>query len=116
MTTTNFDNRSFRGTVNYDDGDLTRDVVFRYHQRDRYVWGEFDGGRVVRGNLVGRVRDDGTLDLLWQYVNSDGRLIGGICVSRPEELDDGRYRVKESWTITIGGDGMGSSEIEEVRE
>ncbi len=116
MSDFNFDNRLFRGVENYDDGDLTGEVLFEYHQRDNVVWGEFHGGRIACGNLVAHMRDDGTLDMLWQYVNIDAHLVGGICISRPEVLADGRYRVRESWSITVGGDAMGTSAIEEVRE
>lgn len=116
MSGFNFNNRRFRGVENYDDGDLTGEVLFLCHQRKNVVWGEFHGGRIACGNLVAHMRDDGTLDMLWQYVNIDAHLVGGICISRPEVLSDGRYRVSESWSITVGGEGMGRSVIEEVKE
>ena len=116
MNDFDLNNRKFRGVENYDDGDLTGDVVFNYHQDGEFLWGEFAGGRIARGSMVARMRDDGTIDMLWQYVNIDGNLVGGICLSKPELLPDGRYRVHESWSITVGGDGMGNSVIEEIRE
>ncbi|MCB2230462.1 n-acetylglutamate synthase [bacterium] len=116
MSKFDFNRRRFRGIENYDDGDLTGEVLFTYHQDGKFVWGEFSGGRVARGNLVARMREDGVIDMLWQYVNIDANLVGGICLSKPEVLPDGRYRVHESWSITVGGDGMGTSVIEEVNE
>jgi len=110
----NYNDRQFRGVVNYDDGDLTRETLFVYHQKGDTVWGECTGGGVARGFLVGRVGGDGLLTLLWQYVSHDGRLVGGTCVSRPEVLADGRLRLHEEWAVTYGGNQKGSSIVEEI--
>ena len=114
MTTINYGGRRFRGVVNYDDGDLTRETLFAYHQEGSIVWGECAGGGVAHGFLVGTVGDDEVLTLLWQYVSHDGRLVGGTCVSRPEVLADGRLRLHEEWAVTLGGTQKGRSVIEEV--
>jgi hypothetical protein len=114
VTSINYDNCRFRGVLNYDDGDLTRETLFVYHQEGNIVWGECAGGGVTRGSLVGIVGGDGLLQLLWQYASHDGRLVGGTCVSRPEVLADGRLRLHEEWAVTYGGNQKGSSVIEEI--
>ena len=118
MTEFNYDNRKFVGIENYDDGDLTGDVVFKYQQSGSEVRGTFAGGRVQQGKLVAEVLTDGRLDMIWQYLNIDGQFVSGTCISTPEILPDGRYRLHEEWTITGGpNQGLaGKSVIEEIRD
>jgi len=117
MVIPDLDGREFLGVVNYDDGDANRDTRFHYHQDGRRVWGTYQGGNVQFGSVVAIVNDAGHLDLLWQYVNRDGRLCCGTCLSVPELLPDGRYRLHETWSITAGqGQGdSGTSVIEEIK-
>lgn len=111
----NLDNRLFRGVVNYDDGDLTPDTRIHYFQKGRAVWGDMVGGAIAHGDLVARQEDDGSLTMRWQYVTIDGRVVSGRCRSTVEQLDDGRLRLHENWTID-GPDGYtGTSVIEEIR-
>jgi hypothetical protein len=116
MSQFNYDGKSFVGIENYDIGDLTKNIVFRYHQRDDVVWSVFEGGRVLHGHTLARLLDDGRLDMVWQYLNVDGRFVTGTCMSTPEMLPDGRYRLHEAWTISgappVGESG--SSVIEET--
>ncbi len=114
MPEANYHNRCFVGVVNYDDGDLTRDVLFRYQQKGDVVWGTFEGGRVKFGTLVAAADAVGNLDMAWQYLNVDGDFVSGDCRSRLEVLEDGRYRLHETWTIH-GSGNTGTSAIEEVR-
>lgn len=116
MTAVDYNNRKFIGTVNYDDGDMTPETVFHYRQRRQAVWGTFEGGRVAFGTLVARLLEDGGLDMLWQYVTEDGRLVSGSCRSVLDILPDGRYRLHESWTAVGDGEYAGTSVIEEIRE
>ncbi len=115
MTDFNYDNRYFRGTVNYDDGDLTCDTLFHYRQQGSVVWGTYAGGNVSFGTLVAKVRADGRLDMVWQYLNKAGEFHSGTCLSTPEILPDGRYRLHESWQVADGHGTSCSSVIEEVR-
>ena len=110
--TVSYHNKRFCGVANYDDGDLTKEVLFHSHQKNRTVWGTFEGGRVRFGTLVANVLDDDKLDMVWQYLNIDGEFVSGRCRSVPEQLPDGRLRLHESWTTT-GGE-PGTSVIEEV--
>jgi hypothetical protein len=118
MTEYNYHNRRFRGLENYDEGDLTQEVVFHYTQSGSVVKGTFAGGRVTDGSLLAEVFADGRLDMIWRYRNVDGQDCYGTCTSTPEILPDGRYRLHEKWTITGGpltGES-GTSSIEEIAE
>ena len=118
MTSFDLHNRIFVGVVNYDDGDANQDTVFRYYQDGEVVWGTYEGGRVRYGQILARVTPEGKLDMVWQYLNLDDQLIAGTCTSTPELLPDGRYRLNETWVITLGpaAGQSGESVIEEIRE
>jgi len=64
--------------------------------------------------LIATVDDTGRLDMRYQQVAIDGTLKAGRCISTPEVLPDGRLRLHESWNWTEGGDGSGTSVIEEM--
>ncbi|MEW5795416.1 MAG: n-acetylglutamate synthase [Candidatus Zixiibacteriota bacterium] len=110
-------NRRFVGVDNYDDGDARRDTVFNYDQSGDIVTATYSGGRIRHGQILARVTQDNSLEMTWQYLNVDGILIAGTCRSVPELLPDGRYRLHESWTVTVGPnqDESGTSVIEEIR-
>ncbi|MBU0984221.1 MAG: n-acetylglutamate synthase [candidate division Zixibacteria bacterium] len=110
-----FNNRMFKGVENYTDGDLNPDTRFHYYQKGDAVWAISEGGGCAIGTLIAKMRDDGTLDMAWQYMNLKGEMFTGRCVSKPEILPDGRYRVREDWTID-GTDIKDWSVIEEIRE
>lgn len=112
MAKINYDGRVFKGVENYHDGDLNPDTRFHYHQKGDVVWGEVIGGDVACGSLLAAVREDGSLDMSWHYVNTKGKLIRGLCHSIPEVLSDGRLRLLEEWLID-GGEA-GRSAIEEI--
>jgi len=112
MTQYNYDNRLFVGVENYDGGDLTGETLFKYYQDSNTVWGTYKGGGVVFGTLIAKLLDDGSLDMVWQYINRDGNFVSGTCRSTPEVLPDGRYRLNESWETSDGISG--TSVIEEI--
>ena len=80
----------------------------------RVVTASYSGGGVRDGVLVGVVDADGSLDLRYAHVADDGRLMTGRCDSVLQVLEDGRYRLHETWEWTSGGQGAGVSVIEEV--
>ncbi|MDH3890190.1 MAG: n-acetylglutamate synthase [candidate division Zixibacteria bacterium] len=111
MTDISYDGKWFVGVVNYDDGDLTKDVTFHYRQTGNTVWGTFQGGRVRFGTLLADVLQNNQLKMIWQYLNVDGQFVSGECLSTPELLPDGRLRLAETWSTVDGP--TGTSVIEE---
>lgn len=111
-----YNNRKFRGIVNYHDGDLTEDTLFTYYQEGKIVWGTFKGGGVLLGTLIALVDASGCLDMRFQYINTKLKHIAGSCLSTLETLEDGRYRLHEIWKVTEGSEGSGSSVVEELAE
>jgi hypothetical protein len=114
MSELSYNNKRFVGVENYDDGDLTQDVLFHYKQVGNTVWGTFEGGRVRFGTLVADVLENNQLRMVWQYLNIDGEFVSGECLSKPKLLPDGRLRLEETWSTANGP--TGTSAIEEIPE
>jgi hypothetical protein len=115
VTQVDYDGRVFRSISNSAGGDVDAATRFHYHQRDRVVTGTYSGGGVREGVLIGLVAEDGSLDLRYAHVAADGGLMTGRCDSVVQVLDDGRYRLHETWEWTGGGQGSGVSVVEEER-
>jgi hypothetical protein len=118
-----YDGRVFRSTGGPGDpskcgspgqsGSGQGDVVGRYHQRGELVWGEFDGGRVLEGRLVGRCRPDGSVEFAYCQVLDGGEIVAGRCVSTPHRRAGGRIALEERYRRMDGTSGV--SWIEEVQ-
>ena len=92
-------------------GDVGEGTVFTYHQEGDCVWAEYAGGAVHRGFLVGTRRGD-RLDFRYTHLDSVGDTSSGHCISRVEELPDGRTRLHETWSWESRV-GSGQSILEE---
>lgn len=84
---------------------------FAYHEDAGRIWAEYEGGDVVRGNLVG-TRDGDRLDFRYVQLRTDGGTSSGHCVSTVVELPDGRVRLEETWEWE-SQEGSGTSVVEE---
>ncbi len=113
MTTINYDNRRFRSVENSGTGEVGRDTVFQYHHVDNIVWAEYSGGEILRGHLIALCDDDGNLNMRYQHVNLRDEIMTGRCLSTPEILPGGRFRLHEKWQWTSGDLSSGESVIEE---
>lgn len=110
-----YDGKIFRSTANTANGEVTSDTIFQYHQEGNIVTAEYGGGHIIKGSLIAIVQADGSLDMRYQHVNTDGDIMTGICLSKPEQLPDGRLRMNETWQWTSADRSSGQSTIEEVR-
>jgi hypothetical protein len=110
-----YDGLLFRGVSNTDNGEVSGDTLFHYHQRGDLVWGTYEGGQILFGTLVAQVQEEGVLDMRYQHLNRDRVFATGVCRSVPERLPDGRLRLHETWRWTSGDLSSGRSVVEEVR-
>lgn len=85
-----------------------------YHQRDGVLWGEFAGGKVLRGALAGSAAQDGVVDFGYSMLLAGGDLVIGRCHSEPEVLADGRIRLVEYWERFAPHTSSGISYLDEV--
>ena len=109
-----YDGKRFRGRSNSSNGEVDAETIFHYHQRGSRLWGEYEGGAVARGQLLGRVHPDGSLEFCYHHEGTDGELRAGECRSVPTTDPDGRLVLKESWRWLTGDRSTGESEVEEI--
>ncbi len=109
----NLEGKVFRSATNSENGEVGADTVFYYHQKERVVWAEYEGGDIVKGHLVANVLATGQLDMRYHHVNQRGELMIGTCLSTPEFMSDGKIRFKEEWQWLSGDRSSGYSEIVE---
>lgn len=114
--TIDYNDRRFRAASNSANGEVGSETLFHYHQKGDIVWGEYSNGGIVFGTLIAKVLNDGSLDMRYQHVSSEGALMTGNCFSKPEILPDGRIRLYESWRWTCGDESSGESVLEEIGE
>ena len=78
------------------------------------AWATYAGGPVRFGTLLGNVADDGSLEIRYQHLTTDGTFRSGRCHSRPELLPNKCLRLHETWAWTDGAEGSGDSIVEEM--
>lgn len=110
----NYDGRKFISKQNTENGEVSSDTVFQYHQKGDLVWGEYTGGSVRQGNLIARADKNGHLEMRYQHINENNEFMTGICLSKPEVLPNGKLRIYEVWRWTCKDYSKGSSIIEEI--
>ena len=110
----NYDGRKFISKQNSENGEVSSDTVFHYHQQGNLVWPEYSGGSVRYGSLVALVDNDGCLEFRYQHINGNNEFMTGICFSKPEILPNGKLKVYEEWQWTCKDHSRGTSIIEEI--
>jgi len=110
----NYNNKIFRAVSNSSNGETSAATIFYYEQTGTILTGKYSGGRIVTGQLLGLVSDDGRLDFRYHQLNTDGQLMTGICQSVPELLPDGKIRLHETWRWTCGDESSGTSTVDEI--
>lgn len=110
----NYDNLFFKSVNNTDNGEVSAETLFHYHQEDNVVWATYQGGDIRFGTLTGTIDNNGYLNFAYQHENTQGVIRTGRCISTPERMSDGRIRLTESWQWTDEEGGRGTSIVEEV--
>lgn len=111
----NYNGKTFRPVANTENGEVSSETIFHYHQTKNIVTAEYAGGSIVSGHLIALVDENGCLDMRYHQINDKGVLQTGICRSVPEHLLDGRIRLHESWQWTSGDHSGGTFVVEETR-
>lgn len=93
-------------------GDVGPETRFRYHEEpEGLVWARYEGGAVALGHLTGRRRGE-HLEFRYSHVDAGGDTASGHCVTRIEQLPDGRLRLHETWAWD-SREGSGTSVLDE---
>ena len=110
----NYHRRKFTGVSNSPSGQVSSETIFEYFQDGNHFTGNYQGGSILSGHMMGIVNDDNGIHFVYHHIDIHHQLRCGYCDSQAELLKDGRIRLYEKWKWTYGGEGEGESVIEEI--
>ena len=96
----NYNNRKFRVLKNSSNGETNGDIIFIYKQKGSILSCEYEGGDIVKGHLLGKVDEFGTINMRYHQINTEGELRTGLCTSTPKVQNNGKIRLFEEWEWT----------------
>jgi hypothetical protein len=111
----NYNGLKFVSVENKANGEVSSKTFFEYKQEGNILSATYSGGEIVKGTLIGIVKENGSLHFRYNHVNVRNEIRGGQCFSTPETLPDGRIRLHEKWKWTDTDQSEGDSIIEEVK-
>lgn len=111
----NYNGRQFVAIKDSKNGEVSSKTYFHYKQDGTILSATYSGGDVLKGNMIGIVKEDGSLEFNYSHINVNREIRGGKCTSTPERLPDGRIQLKESWKW-LDEDGIESTVVEEVSD
>ena len=109
----NYNNKTFRPIRNTENGETSVETIFHYKQNGNLLTCEYSGGKILKGHLIGLVDEAGNINMRYHQMNEKGVLMTGICLSKPEVLENGKILLRESWQWTSGDGSKGESVLEE---
>ena len=108
-----YNGKTFRPVVNSENGEIATETVFLYKQTGTIVTSEYSGGKIKKGHLIGVVTKEGTIDMRYHQINDNNEIMTGMCISKPEIMENGKVRLYENWEWTSGDQSKGQSILEE---
>lgn len=93
--TIDLNNKKFKSEFNSKNGEVSGQTIFFYNQKDNIIWGEYSGGQILKGSIIGKIVES-HLEFVYQHVNKKNELMTGNCKSFPEYTKDGKIRLKEA--------------------
>ena len=112
----NYNNKTFIIKDNTNNGEVCSKTLFKYYQEGDKIWGEYYGGSIINGFIIGQVFNNGNIYFYYQHINNDNDIRIGKCDSKPELLENGLLRMYESWQWLNGDKSAGNSILEEIKE
>lgn len=104
-----YDGRRFIPKMNSENGEVSEQTTFTYHQNGKLLWADYSGGDILRGSLIGTVSINGELDFVYHHMNQDMQVETGKCHSVQTVLENGKMELSEQWEWISGGCSKGES-------
>lgn len=112
----NYNGRSFVSVENTANGEVSVKTIFHYKQEGKIISATYSGGEIIKGTLIGVIKEDDSLEFRYNHVNNKDEIRGGQCISTPQILPDGRIRLYENWRWLDSESTEGHSIIEEISQ
>lgn len=103
-------------TTGNEHGLSTTATSFRYFVDGTTVSGEYRGGEIILGKIVGKATGPTTIELLFQCVAADGRLMCGQSSGRIGRNNGGLLTLDFDWSWLMGDRSGGTSSYVEIRD
>lgn len=110
----NLEGKIFQSIENTENGEVSSETFFHYHQNGEIISADYSGGNIIEGHLLGKMVENGNLEFTYHHVNLEGQLMFGKCTSVPTLLPGGRLKYSENWQWISGDKSIGKSVIIEV--
>ena len=110
----NLDGKIFQSIENTENGDVSSETLFHYHQDGDIISANYSGGSIIEGHLLGKMVENGNLEFTYHHINLEGQLMIGRCTSVPTLLTDSRLKYSENWQWISGDKSAGNSVIIEI--
>ena len=75
------DEKIFQSIENSENGEVSSETIFHYHQNNEIVSADYKGGNILKGHLLGKMFANGNLEFTYQHINIEGNLMLGQCIS-----------------------------------
>ncbi|SEI01309.1 hypothetical protein SAMN05192559_107106 [Halobacillus karajensis] len=110
----NYNNRQFVSIENTKSGEVSSETYFDYYQEGNVFYGDYSGGEIIKGKIVGIVNPDDTLEFRYNHVNTSNEIRGGTCNSVPRLNAEGKIELHENWQWLDKSQTKGRSIVREV--
>jgi hypothetical protein len=91
------------------------ETIFHYLVNDQAITGTYQGGPILVGNLVGRVTGTNTIELLYQCMTTEGKILAGWSRGLVSQDRNQRTKLHFVWGWLSGATGEGESSYVELR-
>jgi len=109
----NLNGKKFKSISNSNNGEVSSNTIFEYHQNGNVVWATYQGGEILFGTLSGRIEQK-NLFFTYQHQNKNGDFKTGKCESFIE-LNGDNLILSEKWEWTCDDYSKGESILEEIK-
>ncbi|MDX2305058.1 MAG: n-acetylglutamate synthase [Microscillaceae bacterium] len=110
----NYHLKQFKPISNTENGETSSETIFLYKQEGNILNAEYSGGKILKGQLIGLVDEQGNIEMRYHQINIHGEFMTGLCYSKPEIRSNGKIRLHETWQWTSGDLSKGYSILEEI--
>jgi len=108
------DGKRFTSQENSENGEVSAQTLFEYHQKGDLIWATYSGGEITYGQLLGKALSAEKFISRYQHLNKRGTLMTGKCETRISRDVYGRLQLNETWEWTSGDLSSGTSILIEV--
>ncbi len=107
------DCKRFRALENAS-GLSSSETIFTYRQEGSLITGEYKGGEIEFGNIVGKFIPPTTVELLFQCKTKNNALLSGKSEGVVQKNNNGKLTISFKWQWLSGAEGSGNSYHEEI--